>query len=151
MTPLNPFLNIILISIVLSLVIYQTAYSQTDEELLMEKGIDAIFDSQFEEAISYFDKILEKDPQNTKALTNKGVALGSLERTLEAISQFDKVLEIDPNNLDALNNKGAALVKLEKYDEALLYFDRILAIDPEKQSAKISRKIILNRDFPYLM
>ena len=61
-TPLNPFLNIILISIVLSLVIYQTAYSQTDEESLMEKGIDAILDAQFEEAIEYFDKILEKDP-----------------------------------------------------------------------------------------
>ena len=149
--PLNSFLNIILISTVLSLVIYQTAYSQTDEESLMEKGIDAILDSQFEDAIAYFDKILEKDPQNTQALTNKGVALGNLGKSSEAISLFDKVLEIDPNNLDALNNKGAALVALEKYDEALLYFDRILAIDPENQSAKISKKIILNREFPSLM
>jgi len=146
--PLNPFLNIILISIVLSLVIYQTAYSQTDEESLMEKGIDAILDSQFEEAIEYFDKILEKDPQNTQALTNKGVALGNLGRSLEAISQFDQVLEIDQNNTDALNNKGAALVTLGKYDEALLYFDRILTIDPENQSAKISKEIVLNRELP---
>ena len=151
MAPLTPFFNIILISIVLSLVIYQTAYSQTDEESLMEKAIDAIFDSQFEEAIEYFDKILEKDPQNTKALTNKGVALGSLGRTLEAISQFDKALEIDPNSINALNNKGAALVELGKYDEALLYFDRILVIDPEEQSTINAKKIILNRDIISLL
>ena len=115
---LNQPIILILISFTL-LTIYPTAYSQTDEESLLQKGINAVLDSQFEEAIIYFDKILESDPQNVKALQNKGVALVNLERHSEAIYHFDKVLEIDPNNTDALNNNGAVFINLAEYGYAL--------------------------------
>jgi len=147
---LNPPIILILISFTL-LTIYPTAYSQTDEESLLQKGIDAVINSQFEEAIIYFDKILENDPQNIKALLNKGVALINLERHSEAINHFDKVLEIDPNNTDALNNKGVALLNLGEYDEAKSYFDRVLELDPENQVAIDVKKIILNRAFQSLL
>ena len=131
---LNPLIILILISFTL-LTIYPTAYSQTDEESLLQKGINAVLNSQFEEGIIYFDKILESDPQNVNALQNKGVALGNLERHSEAIYHFDKVLEIDPNNTDALNNKGAALVNLERHSEAIYHFDKVLEIDPNNTAA----------------
>ena len=138
---LNQPIILILISFTL-LTIYPTAYSQTDEESLLQKGINAVLDSQFEEAIIYFDKILESDPQNVKALQNKGVALGNLERHSEAIYHFDKVLEIDPNNTDALNNIGAVFINLANYGYALPYFDRVLELDPENQVAINSKKDI---------
>jgi len=138
---LNQPIILILISFTL-LTIYPTAYSQTDEESLLQKGINAVLDSQFEEAIIYFDKILESDPQNVKALQDKGVALGNLERHSEAIYHFDKVLEIDPNNTAALNNIGAVFINRANYGAALPYFDRVLELDPENQVAINSKKDI---------
>jgi tetratricopeptide (TPR) repeat protein len=77
-----------------------------------------------------YDKALEIDPINVYALNNKGVALGSLDRSDEAIPWFDKALEIDPIYVDALNNKGVALHYLGKYKEAITWYDKALEIDP---------------------
>ena len=143
---LNPFILLILISLAL-LIIHPPAHSQTDEESLMEKAMNAVINSQYEKAIKYFDKILESDPDNVKALINKGSALGSLKKPLDAIDNYDKVLEIEPNNIPALNNKGTALANLQQYDEALSYFDKVLHIDPKNQVAKEKRIIILTQDY----
>ena len=37
---------------------------------------------RIEKAIPYFDKVLEIDPNNVGALTNKGLALGKLDRDI---------------------------------------------------------------------
>jgi len=131
---LNPFILLILISLTL-LIIFPTAYSQTDEDLLMEKGINAVNDSRYKEAITYFDKILESDPENVQALINKGTTLGFLKKHSDAIYYFDKVLEIEPNKISALYSKGTALSYLEEYNEALYYFDKVLEIEPNNISA----------------
>ncbi len=131
---LNQFIFMILISLTL-LIIFPTAYSQTDEDSLMEKGIKAVNDSRYKEAITYFDKILESDPENVQALINKGTTLGFLKKHSDAIYYFDKVLEIEPNNISALYNKGTTLSYLKKYDDALYYFEKVLEIDPENKEA----------------
>ena len=64
---------------------------------------------RYDEAIQYYDKALQIDPNDTVALNNKGVALSDLDRYDEAIQNYDKALQIDPNYTDALNNKGNAL------------------------------------------
>ena len=60
----------------------------------------------FDEAIASFDKALAINPNNTKALSEKGDALLKLKNFDEAIASFDKVLAINPNNTNALNEKG---------------------------------------------
>ena len=60
-----------------------------------------------EEALSYYDTLLEIMPDNTDFNFNKGyvylVYLGENEQALEC---FNKVLQIDPTSVDALFNKG---------------------------------------------
>jgi len=143
---LNPLILLTLISLAL-LIIFPTAYSQTDEESLMEKGINALINSQAEEAISYFDKVLESDPENVQALMNMGSIAGSLGNHSEAIYYYDKVLEIESNNTSALNNKGTAFSNLENYSEAISYFDKVLKIDPENQEAEALRTFVLTHFF----
>jgi len=81
---------------------------------------------RYDEAISYYDKVLEKDPEFPEVLINKGHALNQLKRYDEAISYYDKVLEKDPEFPEALINKGHALNQLKRYDEANLYYDKAL-------------------------
>jgi len=140
---LNQFILLILISLTL-LIIFPTAYSQTDEDSLMEKGINAMNDFRYKEAITYFDKILESDPENVKALMNKGSSLGFLKKHSDGIYYFDKVLEIEPNKISALYSKGTALSYLEEYDEALYYFDKVLEIEPNNISALYNKGTTLS-------
>ena len=51
-----------------------------------------------EEALKYFDKALEIDPENVAAWNNKCVAFYRLGKNEEALKCIDKALEIDPNS-----------------------------------------------------
>ena len=50
-----------------------------------------------QEAIKYYDKAIEIDPNNANAWNNKGLALDNLGKYEEAIKCYDKAIEIDPN------------------------------------------------------
>jgi len=61
-----------------------------------------------------YDKALAIQPNDTNALSNKGVALYDLGKFREAIVTYDKVLALNPNDIYAINNKVNALGKIGK-------------------------------------
>ena len=71
-----------------------------------------VAEKRFSEAIIYLDKILEQNPDNLKALTNKAGLLAQLGNFSKSLSLSDKVLEIDPDRISALTNKAIALKML---------------------------------------
>jgi tetratricopeptide (TPR) repeat protein len=70
----------------------------------------------FDQAIASFDKALAINPNNTKALSEKGNALVKLKDFNEAIASFDKALAINPNSTDVLNDKERALDALSRVE-----------------------------------
>src|SRR3989344_2417399 len=111
----------------------QTGSDDLDE--LNQKGNDLLDLERYEEAISYYDRVLEIDPNDALVLNNKGVALYNLDRNEEALDYYDMALEIDPNYVSPLYNKGLLLNDLERYREAIPYLDRALTIEPEDVDA----------------
>ena len=99
-------------------------------------GITLVSEERYEEAIKYYDKILEIDPEDQKALLNKGSVLKDLERYEEAIKYYDKILEINPNNVKALANKGITFAYLQEYEDALIMIDKALLLDPDNEFVK---------------
>lgn len=55
----------------------------------------------YKKAISYYDQVLEINPNNLDALNNKGAALVKLGKADEAIQYYIKILSIDPNHSTA--------------------------------------------------
>ena len=53
----------------------------------------------YSEAIKYYDKALEINPNYLVTLSNKGVDFLYQDDYSEAIKYFDKALEINPNDL----------------------------------------------------
>jgi tetratricopeptide (TPR) repeat protein len=71
-------------------------------------------EGKYEEAITFYDKVLAINPNFTSTLFNKGLALLNLNRSEEAITFFDKVLAQEPENNNTLYSKAVALHKLER-------------------------------------
>ncbi|GKX67054.1 tetratricopeptide repeat protein [Inconstantimicrobium mannanitabidum] len=84
---------------------------------------------QYEEALSYFDKWLEDEPENSYVLNNKGYQLQCLGRTEEALECYEKGLNTNPESINLIVRKAYLLTELERYDEAIDLCDRGIEID----------------------
>lgn len=86
----------------------------------------------FERAISYYNRVIETEPQNTDALNNLGIAMNSKGHYDRAIVYFNQVIKIDPNDAKALNNLGDAMNRKGNYDRAISYYKQAIEIEPHK-------------------
>jgi len=129
---------IVSISLPGALVFADSEETEEFDDLLLKKGLIYMMSDNFEEAISYFDNVLEVDPDHVGALNSKGSALDKLRKYEESILYFDRVLEIDPNNEFALNSMGTSFGKLGKIEEAIPYFEKALEINPDNKDAEIN-------------
>jgi tetratricopeptide (TPR) repeat protein len=120
--------------------------SQSDTNIgsLLDEG-DALYNiSEYDGAISYYDRVLSIDQDNIYAMNSKVAALLNIGKYEEAIDYADIVLEMDPANLAALNNMGFALSDLGRNEEAITYYDRALEIDPARETALINKGVALH-------
>ena len=62
-----------------------------------------------DEAITYFDRLLDMNALDDYALINKGGALLALGKNDEAITYFDKVLSMNASDVYAISNKAEGL------------------------------------------
>ena len=100
---------------------------------------------QYEEAISWYDKEISKNPSDPTPWFNKGNALDSLGKYAQAIYCFDVVLEILPNDTSALCKKAKILSKLGRLEVAISLFNKVIAIDPTHVEALKNRRIVLDK------
>jgi tetratricopeptide (TPR) repeat protein len=118
------------------------------EELVKEDPSDARIQNnmgaslaragRFEDAIPYYQKGLELNPQYNAIHNNLGRALFSVGRLDEAIHQFEKGLEAYPDSAELYNNLGRALAQEGKLDEAKKSFERAFKIKPDFADAHIN-------------
>ena len=106
-------------------------------EILLLEGRKHMEMEEFEEAISYFDRVLELDPHHLDAWSAKGDALLGVSENKPTIEKlviegkeylqrkefekalicFDRALELDPHHLDAWGLKGDALLEMERSEK----------------------------------
>jgi tetratricopeptide (TPR) repeat protein len=100
---------------------------------------------QFEEAISWYDIAISKNPKDIVAWYNKGNILDNLGRHNEAIHCYDRVIEIVPNDSSAMYNKATILARIGKLEEAVSLYDKIISIDPTHIGALYNKRITLDK------
>ena len=97
-------------------------------EALLKKGHALGKLGRYEQAILYYDKVLEKE-HNLLAVLNKGLACHYIEKYDEAITCYNIVLDEKPDNPTALYNKSSSLVKSNRIKEGLEILARVIDID----------------------
>lgn len=86
---------------------------------------------EFEEAIAFFDQVLEMNPENADAWNNKGVALFQLGRPVEALAAYDRALQADSESREPLRNRAFVLRTMGRFEEALEIYEAIITDEPE--------------------
>ena len=86
-------------------------------EYLSEKGLRLMFCDRYEEAIEYFDRAIELDPECFDAWIRRGDTLYRLGRHEKAIEALDKAIELRPGKAPPWNRKGQVLNALNRYEE----------------------------------
>jgi len=124
---------------------------EDDEDIndLINKGLDAENVTEYDIALSYFDRVLQIEPDNLQALNAKGVIFAKTANYDEALTYFDKILEIDPENVDAMINKVALFAEQGKIEKATQFIDRILEIDPNNVEALYAKGEVLLKKREY--
>ena len=81
------------------------------------------------DAVAYFSRAIELDPDFKEAYNSRGIAYDYLERRRLAIQDFDEAIDLDENYKHAYNNRGIVYKKLGELDDALEDFSRAIEID----------------------
>ena len=89
-----------------------------------------------EQALTYYDALLELVPNHPDCIYNKGyvylVYMGENDKALEC---FDRVLQINPNSVNAMFNKGRTYEQLGDFINAKSIYLQILRNYPDYQLA----------------
>jgi Flp pilus assembly protein TadD len=70
----------------------------TKIDVLIQKGTENLRNSNFENALSFFEQALLLKPDDPDLWNNKGIVLRSLGRYDEASDCYNKSLQLDPRD-----------------------------------------------------
>ena len=94
-----------------------------------------IIDNNHEQALIFYEKKLEDNPDDYEAWNNRAIALGYLGRHEEALTSYNKAIQINPNASEVWHSQGWELVNLGRNEEAITSFHKVLEISPDNNSA----------------
>ncbi|MBI5217683.1 MAG: tetratricopeptide repeat protein [Bacteroidia bacterium] len=107
-------------------------FAQTSVQDLMKAGKEASDKSNNKEALVFFKKALEIEPNHIEALLRKGECEAALNNPDEALKNFNACLRLDSTHNKALYNIGVIYTDhLNKHEDALVFFNKNLKFTPE--------------------
>jgi tetratricopeptide (TPR) repeat protein len=112
-----------------------------DVTYLIDQADDKFKHGQFGDAVNHYDAVLERAPNNFRALHNKGLALFALSKFEKSIECYDKALEIQPNASRVKLNKAISLNSNRNFQEAKNLLDEIVELTPTNKEALNARAL----------
>src|SRR3954465_14131839 len=76
-------------------------------------------EKKYKEAVEFLDLAVERNPENIKALLDRGADKSMLKDYKGAIKDYSQVTKIDPDNTLALYNSGLNKWRLDDFAESI--------------------------------
>lgn len=119
-----------------------SSYSKNDtykDFELFEKGYEADKKGDYQSAIKFYTKFIEKYPNDANAYYNRGCAKFYLEDYRGQLQDYSKAIEINPDDAFAYYNRGQAKDNLGDYGGAIQDYNKVIEINPNNSSAYNNR------------
>ncbi len=96
-------------------------------------GTIMLDNGRVDEALGWFNRSLDINPDNAESITNLGNALTQLGRTDEAIARYQDAVNLNPRDFDALNGLGVVSMKAGKTDESIAWYRKALELNEDDE------------------
>lgn len=124
---------------------FLTSCGNSIQSTLFFSTAESEFDSgQYEDAINYYDKVIELNPTSAKAYLGKALSLDALRKYDTALEFFDKAIEIDSEIAEAYNSKGITLSNLERFEESFENIKKATELEPSNSKYHSDMAFALN-------
>ncbi len=87
--------------------------------------------NDFTEAIDYYSKAVEMDPQNALYWYNRANSKAMIKKQKEALADYDKAIELDQTNSDYFFNRGTTRYFIKDFKGAKKDMESAVRINPE--------------------
>ena len=121
---------------------YNVSSNQLTAEDWFQKGYNSDEIGEYDNAILYYQKAIEINPDYAFAYINMGLAYGNKSNYDKAIECYQKAIEINPEYAEAYYKMGVAYVDKGNYDKAIECFQKAIEINPDDADAYYNMGII---------
>jgi Zn-dependent protease/Tfp pilus assembly protein PilF len=97
---------------------------------LLDRGAYHIQKGENDRAIEYYNGVLERTPDNWKALQNRGYAHMQQQNYDQALADFDRGVQLQPDSAMAYTNRGLAHYRMENWHYSEADNHRAIELDP---------------------
>lgn len=123
----------------------KSSFSIDDDQFWTYRGEALAILKHYDEAIDSYDQALKLQPDCSRTLLLRVLALVQVKRHSEAVQTCDKLLRFQPKNAQVLLLKGASLTNLKRYEEALLTYEQALKFQPDNSEIWYYRAVLMSR------
>jgi tetratricopeptide (TPR) repeat protein len=106
-------------------------------------GLLLALTGRLDEAVTEYEKALERDPMHSDARTNLATVFARQGRLDRASSELSRLLEHDPENAAARTNLGLVLLQQGRHAQARVQLEEALRLDPRLTPAAEALKEIV--------
>ena len=104
-----------------------------------QQGFDAFQAKEYQNAIIYYNKAIQLNPDFAATYNNRGVAKKNLQDYTGAITDYNKAIQLNPEDAKAYLNRGVAKNDLQDYTGAITDYNKAIQLNPEDAEAYYNR------------
>ena len=121
-----------------------TVEKNSDDTLAIREYADLLVAShKNDEAIIYYNRILEKDKKRTDIYFSLSLIYYNKNNFVEAEDQNKKILHYDPQNQMALYNIGAIAATQGNVSKAKDFWNKVIKIDPKSETGILAAESLV--------
>jgi DNA-directed RNA polymerase subunit M/transcription elongation factor TFIIS len=98
----------------------------------------------YEKAITYYQKYLEKSPENADARVDMAICFYNLTDYNTAIMEMEKAIEYQPEHQIAYLNLGIVNLSAQNISDSKEWFKKTVELDPNSEAGKRAQELLNN-------
>ena len=101
-------------------------------------GTAHLINNDFEQALRYYERAIELEPEEPSHRNNKGGALARLQRYDIALEVYEECLQLEPKHQTAIEAKQKLLIKLNQSEDLLEELKTALEADEDSLEKRLA-------------